>query len=57
MNRISENLFLGNLQAAHDLQTLKQNNITHILQVANGVKPMFPKQFTYKVISVADTSS
>jgi protein tyrosine phosphatase len=57
MNKIADRLYLGNLQAAHDINSLKQAGITHILQVANGIKPMFPKQFTYKVISVADVSS
>jgi len=57
MNKIIDRLYLGNLQAAHDLQALKQAGITHILQVASGIKPLFPKDFTYKVINIADVSS
>jgi dual specificity phosphatase 12 len=57
MNKIQDRLYLGNLQAAQDLQLLKREGITHILQVAGGIKPMFPKDFKYKVIDVADQSS
>ena len=39
------------------MAALKQAGITHILQVAAGIKPLFPRDFTYKVINVADVSS
>jgi protein-tyrosine phosphatase len=54
MNKIIDGVYLGNLQAAQNLPALKSSCITHILQVANGIQPMFPKQFTYKVIDVPD---
>ena len=57
MNKIVDRLYLGNIQAAGDIQTLKQHNITHILTVAAGIKPLYPRDFTYKVINVADTSN
>lgn len=57
MNKIADRLYLGNLQAASDMQALKQHNITHILTVAAGIKPLFPRDFTYKVINIADTST
>jgi protein-tyrosine phosphatase len=57
MNKIIDKLWLGNLQAAQDLQTLKHHGITHILQVASGIRPMFPKDFQYKIIEVTDLSS
>lgn len=56
MNKIADKLWLGNLQAAQDMQRLRKEGITHILQVAGGIKPQFPKDFTYKVIEVADQS-
>lgn len=31
MNKIVDKLYLGNLQAAQDLNTLKQAGVTHIL--------------------------
>lgn len=57
MDKIVERLYLGNLKGASDAAALKKAGITHILQVAAGIKPFFPKEFTYKVISVNDTSS
>lgn len=56
MDKISDKLYLGNLKGASDLNALKQAGITHILQVAAGIKPFFPKDFTYKVINITDTS-
>jgi protein-tyrosine phosphatase len=57
MNKICDRVYLGNLQAAQDIRVLKEAGITHILQVASGLKPAFSKDFTYKVINVNDTSS
>ena len=54
MDKISDRLFLGNLQAAQNFEALKQNNITHILTVADTIRPFFPRDFTYKVILVRD---
>lgn len=56
MDKIIDHLFLGNLKGASDFNRLKSAGITHILQVAHGVKPFFPKDFKYKIISVTDTS-
>jgi len=56
MDKILDRLYLGNLKGASNLQNLKAAGITHILQVASGIKPFFPKDFKYKVISVTDTS-
>jgi dual specificity phosphatase 12 len=39
------------------LHSLKQAGITHVLTVASGIKPLFPKEFIYKIINVADASS
>lgn len=56
MNRIIDRVFLGNLQSAQDFTRLKQAGITHILTVAADIQPQYPKDFTYKVISIADAS-
>ena len=50
MDRIVEHLYLGNLKGASDFNKLKAAGITHILQVANGIKPFFPTDFKYKII-------
>ena len=56
MNKIIDRLYLGNLKGAGDLNSLKGAGITHILTVASGIDPFYPKDFKYKVIFVTDTS-
>lgn len=56
MDKIVDKLYLGNLKGASDMQALHKAGITHILQVASGIRPFFPKDFKYKVINVTDTS-
>ncbi len=41
-------MYLGNLRAADDFKTLKQNGITHILTAAMGLEPQNTK---VKIIS------
>ena len=57
MNKICDRLYLGNLKAAQDVRALREAGITHILQVAEGLTPCFPKDFVYKVISIGDTAN
>ncbi|XP_007949250.1 dual specificity protein phosphatase 19 [Orycteropus afer afer] len=47
-------LLLGSQDAAHDLDTLKNYKVTHILNVACGVENAFLSDFTYKSISMLD---
>ncbi len=42
MNKILDNLYLGDLNDASNFYKLKQHGITHVLQVAAGFKPAFP---------------
>ncbi|PKK29600.1 dual specificity phosphatase 19 [Columba livia] len=44
----------GSQDAAHDLETLKQYKVTHILNVAYGVQNAFLNDFIYKTISILD---
>mmetsp|Transcript_24879 Transcript_24879/g.4117 ORF Transcript_24879/g.4117 Transcript_24879/m.4117 type:complete len:122 (+) Transcript_24879:118-483(+) len=52
--KILDNLYLGSVGAAYQLNPLKERKITHILTVCEILPPKFPDHFTYKVISVAD---
>lgn len=56
MNCIMDRIFLGNIMAASDKQELVRCKIKSILQVAAGVTPFFPDDFTYKVITINDAS-
>lgn len=49
MHEIIPSLFLGSVFAAQDLDYLNSHSITHILQVAEELKPKHSKHFTYKV--------
>ncbi|KAL5560485.1 hypothetical protein UlMin_036696 [Ulmus minor] len=48
---IEENLFLGSATAANNKSTLKDLNITHILNVTNCLEPLHSNDFVYKVIN------
>jgi hypothetical protein len=54
MNKILDNLWLGDLNDASNLYKLKQHGVTHILQAAAGFKPAYPDEFKYKIINVLD---
>ena len=43
MHKIIEGLYLGNIGAANDTQTLKAHGITHILTAAMGLEPAYVK--------------
>ncbi|XP_062108445.1 dual specificity protein phosphatase 1-like [Humulus lupulus] len=53
-SEIEECLFLGSLEAARNKEELKELKITHILTVAHCLVPIYPDEFVYKVINVAD---
>lgn len=55
MNKILENLWLGDMSAAYNKVILKKNGMTHILTVASGIPPKFPSNFTYKVVTILDS--
>ena len=48
-------LYIGNIQAAESLNHLKDTGITHIIQAMGGMQPMFPKDFTYKILALNDS--
>jgi hypothetical protein len=54
MDRILDNLYLGDIVGATSKDLLKSNGITHILTVCAGKKPCFPDEFAYKVVQVLD---
>jgi protein-tyrosine phosphatase len=54
---IFNHLYLGSVGAAMNKNNLKRLGITHILCVADNIKPQFPDLFTYKSIEILDTAS
>jgi hypothetical protein len=55
MNKILDNLWLGDMSAAYNKVLLKKYSMTHILTVANGIPPKFPSNFAYKVVTIHDS--
>ncbi|KAF7638010.1 hypothetical protein Mgra_00002463, partial [Meloidogyne graminicola] len=51
---ITENVYLSSQDVAQDLELLKLNGITHIINVATGVKCLFPKNIIYLSLTVLD---
>lgn len=57
MNKILDNLWLGDMSAAYNKLLLKKHGMTHILTVASGIPPKFPSNFQYKVVTILDSPS
>lgn len=55
MQEILPGLYLGDYQAASNLEVLKEASITHILIAAEECSARFPEQFTYKKVGIADS--
>jgi protein-tyrosine phosphatase len=54
MAMICDHLFLGSQDIAADLEILRANGITHVLNVATGVPCFFPDLLEYKVVEMLD---
>ena len=47
MNKIIENIFLGDIRSAQDPEDLAKHYITHIVTLEKSLAPMFPKKYQY----------
>lgn len=56
-NKIFDNLYLGNIDAARDLDFIKKNNIKYIFNISNGIPNYFEfnKDIKYINLYVADS--
>ena len=54
MNKITDNIYLGDMGGAYNKFMLKKNGVTHILTVAQGIAPKFSSLFQYKIINILD---
>ncbi|EFA80966.1 leucine-rich repeat-containing protein [Heterostelium album PN500] len=52
-DKIIDGVYLGCRECSINKQFLRENNITHILTIAN-LKPLYPSLFKYKVINIED---
>ena len=53
-NKIIEGLYLGDVYSCSNKYLLKKSGITHILTMAAGMRPLYPKDFIYKWVEVYD---
>ena len=54
INHIIDNVYLGDFRCADDLDLLKKNNITHIVNCAFNLPNSFPNEITYKNLNLKD---
>jgi len=54
-NEVIPRLFVGGVSAACNLSFLRRSRISHILVVGNNVRPLFPQNFVYEHITIADS--
>jgi len=51
---ITEQLYVGDLASASNLDRMKEQGITHIVSVFNGTFEIFPNEFIFKAIHIND---
>lgn len=49
-------LYIGSIGAAMSKTVLQELGITHILCVADSINPIFPDDFTYKLVKILDSA-
>jgi len=53
-HKIFPAFYIGTVEAATNLDALYDRDISHILTVASGIKPKWPKKFKYMTIDILD---
>ena len=57
MDKIIDNLYLGDLKAAQDPDILARHYITHIVTLDKNLAPMFPRKYTYRTVPLEDVAT
>eukprot|EP01102_Stenamoeba_stenopodia_P002096 TRINITY_DN11857_c0_g1_i1.p1 TRINITY_DN11857_c0_g1~~TRINITY_DN11857_c0_g1_i1.p1 ORF type:complete len:194 (+),score=39.36 TRINITY_DN11857_c0_g1_i1:159-740(+) len=52
--RVLDRVYLGSQDAAANLEGMLAANITHVLNVATGIKPLFEDKFIYRNVEILD---
>lgn len=55
VSEIKNNLFVGDVATAYDLEKLKELGITHIISAVPGLNFAFPDEFVYMYVPVVDS--
>lgn len=54
LHHVLDGVYIGSQDAAHNLSGLQECQITHVLNVASGVRNVFPEQYKYFNIELLD---
>ena len=54
MDKIVDNLYLGDIKAAQDPEELAKHYITHIVTCDKNLAAMYPKKYYYMLLPVED---
>ena len=57
MDKIVDNLYLGDIRAAQDPEELKKHYITHIVTLDKNLAAMYPKTYYYMIVPVEDVAT
>jgi protein-tyrosine phosphatase len=57
IDQITDNIYLGDFRAADDLNLLRDNGITHIINCAKDIPEVYPDTFDYLSLNLRDTAS
>ena len=57
IHHIIDNLYLGDFRAADDINILKENQITYIINCAFNLPNKFPNEITYKRLDLKDETN
>lgn len=55
INKVEDKLYIGNLEAALDIELIKSHKISHIVQIFEEVWHTFPEQLNYHFITIDDS--
>ena len=57
MDKIIDNLYLGDIRSAQDPEALQRNYITHIVTLDKSLAPMYPKKYQYRAVPVENVTT
>lgn len=57
MNKVEDNIFIGDLKSAQDPEELKKHYITHIVAIGKDLMPMYPQQFIYMCLNLSEETT
>ena len=54
IDKVTENIYIGNAEGAYNLQMLKDRGITHVLTAGSNLEKKYPSQFIYCQLWISD---